>query len=397
MAQSVASHCPFCGSPRPDDERPCPRCQAPSIRSVLAERAGVDALSFFGEDVPTLLFDDSTGEYYINPDKTKAKFQWLTAQVNNQSPFVLPANSRQKFRVRINPEVGLRGDTEVAAFMLTSTGRAAAQVFVPLLDKFLSNNLVPTNLMCGTAQLQALLPNTLYCLPDYDWTVDVQDLSGADNTISMVMFGRRFLDGGDDRVQAARRAAGMSRFMHPYHLVPSSAFNNTTAAPIPLGAGATVAIPTLASVTVTYTVPSDAYLDCKALVDDSSTSTGANTEINDLLCTIKEGAGGRDLIDAPGGSNGLSMRNFVFSPTVPVTGFPSGGTNSATGGIRAASLPSPGAGFSHLFSPGTDIMITYVSTDTGTITLRNALWGLLIYAGKPGEDCVAGPPVKAVC
>ena len=365
MAPSPASFCPFCGARRQDDERPCSACGAPSIRSVLAERAGVDALSFFGEDVETLLFDDATGAYYVNPDKTRVKWQWLTGQVNGQFPFTLPANQRQKFRVRINPEVGLRGDTEIAAFMLTSSGRAAAQVFVPLLEKNLSNNLVPTSLAFGTSQLQALLPNTLYCLPDFDWTIDIQDLSGEDNVISPVFFGRRFLDSGVDRVQAARRAAGMSRFMHPYHLVPSSAVNDTTGAQIALGAGATVAIPTASQVSVTYTVPSDAWFECRFLVDDSSTSVGANTEINDLFCFIYESAGGRCLIDAPQGSNGLSVRSLVFSPVVPVTGFPAGGANSATGGIRAASLPSPGGGF----------------------TLRNAFWGLLIYAGEPEKEC----------
>jgi hypothetical protein len=389
MAETPPQFCPWCGKPRPNDERTCPSCGGASIKSVLCERAGVDALSFFGEDVASLLFDDQTGTYYVNPDKTRVKWQWLTGQLNNQFPFTVPANSRQKARVRINPEVGLRGDTEIASFLLTSSGRVAAQVYVPLLDKQLSNNLVPTSLMFGTAQLQALLASTLYCLPDFDWTIDFQDISGSDNTISPVFYGRRFLDSGDSRVEAARRAAGMSRFIHPYWLVPTSAFNNTTNAPIAPGPGNTIAIPGSNSVTVTFTVPSDADFDCRYILDDSSTSQGANTEINDLFAFIKEGAGGRDLVDAPAGSNGLSWRNLLASPTVPVTGFPSGGTNTSTGGIRAASLPSPAAGFTQLFKRGTDIMVTFFSTDSGTITLRTAFAGLLIYAAEPGKECAA--------
>lgn len=385
MADKPA-YCPFCGKPRPDDASPCPSCKGPSLRSVLAEQGGTDPISFFGEDVPTLLYDDKDGAYYVNPEKTKAKFQWQTGQVNNTFPFTVPANSKVTGRVRINPEVGLRGDTEIAAFMLTSSGRVAAQIFVPLLDKNLSNGLVPTSLMFGTAQLQALLAETLYALPNFDWRVDFQDLSGADNVVSPVFFGRRFLDTGADRIDASRRAAGMSRFMHPYWLVPTTAFNNTTGAAI--NPNPTVSIPAGQSVTVTYSVPSDADFDCRYVLDDSSTSVGANTEINDLFARIKEGASGRDLVDVPGGSNGLSWRNFVASPTVPVTGFPSGGTNTATGGIRAASLPSPGAGWSHLFKRGTDIVVTFVSTDAGTITLRTAFAGILIYATDPSQaDC----------
>ncbi len=378
--------CPFCGKPRPDDLSPCPSCKGPALRTVLAERGGIDPISFFGEDVPTLLYDESSGAYFVNPDKTKAKWQWQTGQANNVFPFTLPANSRQKFRVRINPEVGLRGDTEICSFMLTSSGRVAFQPFIPQLDKFLSNGLVPSSLMFGTAQLQAILAQTIYSLPSFDWTIDAQDLSGADNILSPVFFGRRFLDTGDERLEAARRAAGMSRFMHPYWLVPTTAFNNTTGAAI--SPNPTVSIPAGQSVTVTYSVPSDADFDCRYILDDSSTSVGANTEINDLFATIQEGSSGRQLVDAPPGSNGLSWRNFLASPTVPVTGFPSGGANTATGGIRAASLPSPGGGFTHLFKRGTDVIVTFTSTDAGTITLRTAFLGILIYAGDPAEaDC----------
>lgn len=392
MAQAApnqALFCPFCGAKRPNDERACPTCGGPSIKSVLADRAGIDALTFFGEDVETLLFDPSSGAYYVNPDKTRVKWQWLTAQVNQQFPFALGANARTQFRLRINPEVGMRGDTEVAAFMLTSTGRAACQPYVPLLDKQLSNNLVPTSLMFGTAQLQALLSSTIYALPSFDWTLDVQDLSGLANTISAVAFGRRFLDSGEQKVQAARRAAGMSKFVHPYWLVPSSAFDNTAGAAIVLGAGATVAIPTNHNVTVTYTVPSDASFDCRYILDDSSTSRGANTEINDLFAFIQESSGGRQLVDAPQGSNGLSWRAFIASPTVAVAGFPSGGANTATGGVRASSLPGPADGFTHLFTPGTDIVVTFVSTDSGTVTLRTAFVGLLVYASDPSKECGA--------
>lgn len=386
---AAPAFCPWCGKPRPNDGNPCPSCKGPSIRSVLSERQGRDPIAFFGEDVPTLLWDDpaagGTGAFYVNPEKTRTRWQWQTGTVNNVFPFTLPANQRQKFRVRINPETGDRGDTEIGAFMLTSSGRVAIQPFIPLLDKNLSNGLVPSSLMFGTSQLQALLAQTLYALPSFDWTFDAQELSGSDNVLSPVFFGRRFLDSGDQRIEAARRAAGMSKFMHPYWLVPTTAYNNTSS--VAINPNPTISIPSGASVTVVYSVPEDIYFDCWYVLDDSSTSVGANTEINDLFATIKEGQNGRNLIDVPGGSSGLSWRNFVATPTVPVTGMPSGGANTATGGVRAASLPGPGI-FSHLFEPGTDIAVTFVSTDVGTITLRTAFVGMAIYA-KSAEECRA--------
>lgn len=384
---AAPAFCPWCGKPRANDGNPCPSCKGPSIRSVLSERQGRDPISFFGEDVPTLLWDDpsqgGSGAYYVNPEKTRVRWQYQTGTVNNVFPFTLPANQRQKFRVRINPETGDRGDTEIGAFMLTSSGRVAIQPFVPLLDKNLSNGLVPSSLMFGTAQLQALLAQTLYAFPSFDWTFDAQELSGSDNILSPVFFARRFLDSGKDRIEAARRAAGMSGFMHPYWLVPTTAYNNTSS--VAINPNPTISIPSGASVTVVYSVPEDIYFDCWYALDDSSTSVGANTEINDLLATIKTGQNGVNLIDVPGGSNGLSWRNFIATPTVPVTGMPGGGANSATGGVRAASLPGPGI-FTHLFEPGTDIAVTFVSTDAGTITLRTAFAGLAIYA-KSAEAC----------
>ena len=383
MPPNAPAFCPFCGKPRSNDMRPCPSCAGPSLRTVLSEQGGRDAVSFFGDDVPTLLYDDVNNAYYVNPEKSKAKWAWQTGQVSNQFPFTITANQTRRFQVKMNPDVGLRGDIETCSFMLTSTGRLAVQPFVPLLDKYLSNGLVPSSLMFGTAQLQGLLAQTIYSIPSFDWWADAQDLSAADNTVSPVFFGRRLMDNGQDRIQEARRAAGMSRFVHPFWLVPTTAFNNTTN--VGINPNPTISIPTLANVTVTYTVPSDADFECWYILDDSSTSNGANTEINDLFARIKEGPSGADLVLAPGGSNGLAWRSFIASPTVPVTGFPSGGTNSATGGIRAASLPSPAGGFTHLFKRGTDIQVTFVSTDTGTITLRSAFVGLLVYGGDPAK------------
>lgn len=384
MAQPDPKFCPFCAAARPNDSSPCPRCKNPSIQEICAKKNRGGALSIFGDDIEALSYDEATGEWSISPDKDSVKWQWQTGQIGGQFPFTLSANQQTRFTVRINPEEGMRGDTEICAMMMTTTDRVAILPYIPVLDKYLANALIPSSLICGTAQLPALWPQSVYSLPGTLWQFDVKELGGVSNTVSPVLFGRRFLDRGKERLSDVRRAALFSKFMHPYWLGPTSAFDFTTNSTVSVSP--TVSIPTGDVVTVTFSVPSTADFDCKYILDDSSTSGGANTEINDLLVFMTEGGSARGLIDVPRGSNGLSWRNFVASPTVPVTGFPSGGTNSKTGGIRAASVPSPVGGWSHLFKRGTDIQVTYKNTDAGTVTLRTAFVGTLIYANEGIDD-----------
>jgi hypothetical protein len=349
---------------------------------ALTDRANEQAISLYSDDIAALLYDEKHGDYKINPDKLAVKWQWQTGQIAGQFPFSLAANQQTKFTVRINPEEGMRGDTEVCAMMLTSTGRVGLLPYIPILDKYLANNLIPSSLMCGTAQLPGLWPQSVYCLPSTLWQFDVRDLSGSANTVSPVLFGRRFLDRGKERLTDLRRVALFSKFMHPYWLGPTSAFDESAGAPIAVNP--TVAIPATSTVTVKFSVPSSADFDCRYIVDDST--QGASTEPNDLLAFISEGGSARGLVDAPPGSNGISWRKFIASPTIAVSGFPSGGSSLATGGVRAASLPSPIGGWSHLFKRGTDIEVKFRNTSAETITLRTAFVGVLIYANEPLES-----------
>ena len=349
--------------------------------ALTNQRADESAISLYSDDIAALLYDTEEKSYKINPEKLSVKWQWQTGQLAGQFPFVLSANQQTRFTVRINPEDGMRGDTEVCAGMATSSGRFALLPYIPILDKYLANNMIPSTLMMGTAQLPALWPQSVYCLPSTLWQFDVRDLSGASNTISPVLYGRRFLDRGKERLTDLRRVALFSKFMHPYWLGPTSAFDETAGTPVSVNP--TVAIPAGPVVTVKFTVPSSADFDCRYILDDSTSSTGS--EIADLRAFVSEGGSARGLVDAPPGSAGLSWRNFIASPTVAVTGFPSGGGALATGGIRAASLPSPVGGWSHLFKRGTDIEVKFTSTDAGTVTLRTAFVGVLIYANEPLE------------
>lgn len=372
--------CPFCGKPRANDASRCPSCGSPAIKSVLADQCAPCPITCFGEDVPTLLFDEQTGEYFVNPAKTNVKWQWIPAQVGTQFPFTLAANARQKFRVPINAESGGRGAKEIfGAIFTTDSGRIAAQITIPVLNKTLSNGLVPTSLMSGTAQLPGLWPMSVYAQPTYDWTLDVQEIQGTASVVSPVFFGRTFLDPTPGEIEKC--AARNSQFMHPFWLVPTTAFDNTAGTAI--SPNPTVTIPALSTVTATFTMTSDAYLDVMGIVDDSS--VGLSTEPNQLFVSAMiVGGSGRNILNVPRGSNGYVYRNFVASPTVGVSGFPTNGGSQELGGVRGFSsggFPSNGQTF--LLEPGASIDVVFVNTDDDAVVLRTAFFGNAIYAGPP--------------
>jgi hypothetical protein len=318
-------------------------------------------------DVPALDYDEESGVFAISPAKAGVKWAWQPGRLNNTFPAVLTPNQATDINVKTTPEDGNRGDTEVIAFLLTSTGRVAIQPYVPVLDKQLSNVPLSSSLMFGTSQLPALLAQTLYSYPSVDWTLAVRDLTGVANTISPVLFGRRFVDRKRAREDDLRQAQLISRFMHAYWIGPSTGF---TGAGVLVPGGPEVALAPGGTVTLEYPVPGDAAFDCRWILDDSTSTTGLEPL---LTAQIFEGDRGSPLNDVP-----MSWRDFLASPTtLAVAGAPSGGF------FRAASLPSPGGCWSHLFERATKIRVTFVSTDAGTITLRTAFAGTAIYVSEP--------------
>jgi hypothetical protein len=318
-------------------------------------------------DIPPLLYDEERGIYVINPQKAASKWSWQPARLNNTFPAVLGANQVTEFNIRTTPEDGNRGDVEALAFLLTSTGRLAIQPYVPILDKELSNIPIPTSLLFGTAQLPALLAQTIYSYASIDWTFRVRELSGAGNTVSAVVFGRRQVDRGRDREPDVRQAQLLSRFMHPYWVGPTT---GVTGAGVIVPGGPEVVLAPGATVTLEYPLPGDAAFDCRWILDDSTSTTGVEPL---LTAQIFEGDRGSPLNDVA-----MSWRDFLASPTtLAVAGSPSGGF------FRAASFPSPGGCWSHLFERSTRIRVVFTSTDAGTITLRTAFGGTLIYVSEP--------------
>jgi len=318
-------------------------------------------------DVPALVLDEATGKYSLNQDKLSVKWSWQPGRFNNQFPFQLAPNQTADFNIRVTAEAGGEGDVEVAAFMITTTGRVSCQPYIPQWDKHLSNVPLSTSLMFGSAQLQAMIAETIYSFPSIDWTLTMTELTGAPNLVSPVVSGRRFTQKGVGQYDTDK-AKALSRLITPYWLGPSTATLVTApgAAPITVPGGPEIALPPGATITLEFPCPGDAAFDCKWALDDSTSTTGLEPV---MVAQIQEGQTGYPLNDVP-----MSMRDFLFAPTVAVAGFPSGGI------IRAASLPSPQGNWTHLYPKETKIKVVVTSNDAGTITLRPCFAGVLIYA-----------------
>jgi hypothetical protein len=308
------------------------------------------------------------GDFQINGDKSNVKWTWQTARFQNTFPIVLTAGQQVEAAVQTMAQSGLRGDSEVSGFLNTSTGRVSTWIEIPMLDRKLSNVPISANLMFGNAQLPAMLAQTLFTLATTQWQVTIKDLSLSSNTVSPVFFGRRFMDRGRDRVEQVRRAMLFSKFMHPYVLGPTTAYNTTTNTGV--SGGPEVTLPSGDTVVCRFDVGGTADFDCRWILDDSSSTTGVEPV---LTAQILVGEAGQPLNDTF-----FSWRDFMAAPTVSVTGMKQ--ISGIAAGVSAAGSPGPGGCWTNLFKRGTKIYITFVSGDSGTITLRPGLVGTAIYS-----------------
>lgn len=319
----------------------------------------------------------SANDFAINEKKSDVKWSYSTGRFNNNFPITLAAGQQIDAAIAAQSAGGLRGDSEYSALMMTSTGRVAAQIISPFLRRKLSNIPISASLMFGNAQLPAVFAQALLSLPTNTWDVILKDLSNTTNTVSPVVFGRRYTDSDAKRVEQVRRAMLFSQFMNPYMIGPLSGVI-TTAGAGALGAlngGPEVILQSGQSATLRYDTAGADFLWYWNL-DDSSQSDGLEPN---MTCQIFLGDVSTPLMD-----KAISTRDFVFAPTVSVAGMmPIAGS---TGGIAAASTPSPGGGWTMLVRRGTKIQIEFNNTNPSTgpgqksITLRNALGGISLYA-----------------
>lgn len=342
-------------------------------------------VALFGGDVPALLYSDprkgGDGKTRINPDKLHAKWGWIAATLNNQFPITVGANATVNANLTVGDQASsLQGDFEASTLLLQSTARLAvtAEVRTPTFQRILSNINIPSNLMFGTSQFPGLLPMSIFCLPKSAWFFTLQDLSGSTNTVSPVIFGRRYDECSEEFTAQLHRRAEFLRWIHPYWIGPRDPSTAGLTGPeITIPAGNV----TPQSRTLTFQIPSSAGFLMTALLDDSTAVGGAEPVI---VAQFTENVSGRALANLPaqstaagGGMLGIDW-NLMACPTATVTGI-------VGGAIRAASLLSPQGGYTHLIPRNTQVTIKYTSFDANIITLRPALFGYLVYAEEAPE------------
>lgn len=309
----------------------------------------------------------ASGDFVVNSQKAAVKWNWQTGRFQNTFPITLSAGQQVDATVATQAMGGMRGDSEISALMLKSTGRVSVLMTIPFLNRKLSNVPVSSNLMFGNAQLPALLAQTLLTLPTAAWSIALKDLSNATNSASPVYYGRRFTDRHQDRLDQVRRALLFSQFMHPYVLGPTAGVVSGGGG---LNGGPEVVITGGQTATLRFDT-GGADFDWRWILDDSTSSDGLEPN---LTANILLGDSGLPLAD-----QAISWRDFMAAPTVAVTGMmPIGGIS----GIAAASMGSPGC-WSMLVRRGTKLQVQFTNNNASngaSITLRPGLGGIALYA-----------------
>lgn len=316
----------------------------------------------------------SASDFVINEDKSLVKFAWSTGRFNNNFPIPLTAGQQVDASIATQASGNFRGDFECAALLLTATGRVSMQIKAANTRRKLSSTPLSANLWFGNAQIPGLLASTFLAQATTTWNATIKDLSGSNNSVSPVFFGRRVVDSDQARVDAVRRALLFSQFMSPYLLGPLSGVVTVAGAGSLGGIAGGAEVTLLAGQTATLRYDTGgSYFLLYWLLDDSTQSDAAEPN---LSCQIFMGDVSTPLMDTP-----ISARDFVFAPTVSVTGMKQlAGLN----GLNAAQCQSPGGGWTMLIPPGTKIQVQFTNNNSiasgKTITLRNALGGVALYS-----------------
>lgn len=309
-----------------------------------------------GTGTPAVLRHPHTGELWLNPHKADEAWCWLVATPDSKTTLscVIPANSQLQVGATPEPEDGAAGDMEILKLMATSTGRFAARILDPFLNRWYSNQPITANLLFGSGDLPSVLYETLYLAASSTLAIQLLDLSAAENTVKMSFAGRRFTGCGD---RESLWRAFTARKTHPYWLT--------------FDQGPQVAIAASTTTRLTMTVPADCDFEAWSLMDDTTVnSTGAPAEYE---IRILEGTSGRSMLGVP---NGLSVPiSLVAAKSRDVTGV-------AGGRLRAVGNPFIMT-FSHLFQRTTQIQIDIVNTNAFQIDARLAFHGRALYT--PGK------------
>lgn len=347
-------------------------------------------IALFGGDVPTVFYSDpdlgGDGRVRLNPDKANVKWQWISAALNGVSPFAVGVGATLKANLTVRTAGGdQEGDFEAFSLLTRAVSAGGAhvrvaiqpQVNTPTINRFLSNQPISATLLSGTSQLPGVFLQAIYCLPKTSWKFDVQTLGAtAAAGVTIALQGRRFQNCSPCNTERLRRRAQHLQWFHPYWIGPQDPSQ-------PLYTGPEVTLAAGATATLTFPIPSDADFLMFGALDDSSSSGGGEPS---LYAQITLNDSQRGLVDLPAasaaGANasqlGISWRDFLAIPTI------TGATGFQLNKVNAYSLAPQSGRVTHLVPRNTQVVIKFISTETvNVITLRPALFGLLVYGRQP--------------
>ena len=353
-------------------------------------------VSIYGGDIPTLLYSapelGGDGKTRLNPDKLLAKWRWIAATFGNDNTVAIPASATRTLMLEVKASGDRdQGDFEAVNILTRSADasnvsrRMAIRPYVntPTCNRYLSNLAVPSTLISGVAQLPGVLRMGVYCLPKTSWQFETTNLDASNAiTAQIVLHGRQFASCSPCASEKLRRRAMHLQWFHPYWIVPKDPTDDRYNGPeITLGVST--------SQEITFPIPSDADFLMVGMLDDSSASDGNAPE---MVAQVRQNDTQKGLVDlsgavpagvAGGASNqlGINWQNFLAIPSATVTGM-------SAGRVAAYSLAPSMAGITHLVPRNTQVVVRFTNLSaSNTVTLRPALFGLLVYGRQPeGRD-----------
>lgn len=153
--------------------------------------------------VPATVKNRKTGERAINPLKAWVKpFQLRTT--TGQRTVLVPANGKNVVSFVVPAETNLVGDCEIFSLKLAAATSKACRVKIKHngIGRYLMNQ--PVILPAVFADMTITNPSpmelceSIFLQSGMELTVELYDFSGSDNTIELVVEGRRFLGYGAD-------------------------------------------------------------------------------------------------------------------------------------------------------------------------------------------------------
>ena len=308
------------------------------------------------------LVPGSDGGVYLNPAKDAEHWFWLAGVgLGNVWPVAsLPAGTSTTVTFTPPAEDSTQGDYEIVGMMGTwspaSTGRFAVKFNATGLDTLLTPTIgVANNLLFGTAIAPFIWFESILVQANQPLVATLTQLSGGTiSNIALMAIGRRFIEYNEE-IQVKRRERFARRRTHPVFIAPDE--------------GSAFSVGASTAATLHYSVPSHADFECWGSMDDSDGAYNAQ---------FFEGLSSRAMSDQAS----VDATSFLFSPTVAITGWP-------TGIVRACQFPHNWL-YTHLFKRNSKIVCKITDTSGQTNLIRNVLYGRLVYYGLPSGCAPTG-------